>query len=587
VVNKFRSKTTWLVLILVLACLILAPVQPVEAQTYRFTLPQYEVEAYIEADGSVTLYYYMVFENDRSASPLDFVDLGLPKGQYKFGNIEATIDGKSITGIGASEYVSGAELPLRKDAIQPGATGTVIVYARAITHLLYSYDQDDHEGYANFQFMPNYFGSEYDRSRNTKYRVTIILPPDVGVNDGVYYEPAKWPGSATPEASTTQDGRVYYSWYTENADVHTGYVFGAAFPASAVPAEAVGSASNNNVKGSNTSGSSSNFMNLLTGLACCLGSVLTIVGMIVLIKRNADKAAARKMQYLPPKISIAGQGIKRGLTAVEAGILMELPLDRILTMILFGLLKKEAVAVLKRDPLELEIPPTLPADLHGYELGFLMAFRQENQSKKRLQLKSMMIDLVKDVSKKMKGFSKAETVAYYKDIVNRAWLAVETAKTPEIKSAEFDKGLEWTMLDGDFNQRTERTFTGGPVILPRWWGRYDPVYRTGTGSGTLAQPAPSTAGGPSGKSAPSLNLPRIPGSDFAASVINGGSAMAASAIGNVTDFTRSVTNSTNPIPVSHSSSGSGGFRGGGGGGSSCACACACAGCACACAGGGR
>jgi len=46
------------------------------------------------------------------------------------------------------------------------------------------------------------------------------------------------------------------------------------------------------------------------------------------------------MQYLPPKISIEGKGIKRGLTAVEAGILLEEPLDKILTMILFGLIKK-------------------------------------------------------------------------------------------------------------------------------------------------------------------------------------------------------------------------------------------------------
>jgi len=30
----------------------------------------------------------------------------------------------------------------------------------------------------------------------------------------------------------------------------------------------------------------------------------------------------------PPKISIEGHGIKRGLTAVEAAILMEEPLDR-------------------------------------------------------------------------------------------------------------------------------------------------------------------------------------------------------------------------------------------------------------------
>ena len=47
------------------------------------------------------------------------------------------------------------------------------------------------------------------------------------------------------------------------------------------------------------------------------------------------------MQYMPPKIAIEGHGIKRGLTAVEAAILMEQPLDKVMTMILFGVVKKE------------------------------------------------------------------------------------------------------------------------------------------------------------------------------------------------------------------------------------------------------
>jgi hypothetical protein len=41
-----------------------------------------------------------------------------------------------------------------------------------------------------------------------------------------------------------------------------------------------------------------------------------------------------------PKVSIEGHGIKRSLTAVEAAILLEQPMDKILTMILFGTIKK-------------------------------------------------------------------------------------------------------------------------------------------------------------------------------------------------------------------------------------------------------
>ena len=60
-------------------------------------------------------------------------------------------------------------------------------------------------------------------------------------------------------------------------------------------------------------------------------------------------------QYLPPKIQIEGHGIKRGLTAVEAGILMEQPLDKVMTMILFGVVKKNAATVVTRDPLKLQL----------------------------------------------------------------------------------------------------------------------------------------------------------------------------------------------------------------------------------------
>ena len=59
----------------------------------------------------------------------------------------------------------------------------------------------------------------------------------------------------------------------------------------------------------------------------------------------------RKLQYLPPRVAIEGHGIKRGLTAVEAAILLEQPLDKVMTMILFGAIKKNAAQVVKRDPL--------------------------------------------------------------------------------------------------------------------------------------------------------------------------------------------------------------------------------------------
>mgnify|MGYP006878984093 CR=1 FL=1 len=170
--------------------------------------------------------------------------------------------------------------------------------------------------------------------------------------------------------------------------------------------------------------------------------------------------------------------------------------------------------------------------------------------------------------------------------MRKAWQMVEQAQTPEVKSENYNQTLEWTMLDENYQDRTRRTFSSGPVFVPIWWSRYSPSYRQSVGGSvsTTGQSIPSTGQATGGGK---VSLPHIPGSDFAANVINGATGMAAGVVGNLTTFTSGVTSRTNPIPVTTSrSSGSGGFRGGGGG-SSCACACACAGCACACAGGGR
>ena len=274
---------------------------------------------------------------------------------------------------------------------------------------------------------------------------------------------------------------------------------------------------------------------------------------------------------MSPKISIEGHGIKRGLTAVEAAILLETPLDKVMTMILFGTLKKNAATVTARNPLMLDVTSPMPEGLNDYEINFLNAFKESNKTTRRNLLREMTVKLVKSVSEKMKGFSRNETLAYYKSIMEKAWVQVEQANTPEVQGKLYDENLEWTMLDKDYDDRSRRVFTR-PVIVPTWWYRYDPVW---AGGGRTVSPRGSTStGGRSGSSA-------LPGADFAASVVTGVQTFSSNVIGNVAEFTSKVTNVTNPPPKPSSS----GYRGGGG--HSGGCACACAGCACACAGGGR
>jgi hypothetical protein len=284
---------------------------------------------------------------------------------------------------------------------------------------------------------------------------------------------------------------------------------------------------------------------------------------------------------------VEGNGIKRGLTAVEAAILMGQPMDKILTMILFSVIKKGAAEVVSQEPMQLKITQPLPEGLNTYEADFLKAMGEKNRAAQRTGLQDMMTNLVKSVSEKMRGFSRKETVAYYQDIMTKAWQQVEQAQTPEMKIQAWDDAMDWTMLDRRFNDRTREVFGPQTVFFPVWWSRFNPGFGGGaaytSASGAPSASRPSTGG--AGNTVPQgVSLPSLPGGDFAGSLANGMQNFSSSVVGNLAAFTGAVTNKTNPVPPPQTRSGGGSFGGGGGG---CACACACAGCACACAGGGR
>jgi hypothetical protein len=374
--------------------------------------------------------------------------------------------------------------------------------------------------------------------------------------------------SGFPEQPITgydSEGRITYFWLNPEANPSSSYKFGASFPAAYVPTESIAVPTVYDRTGIDP--------DAILGFLC-FGGVGGFIALIAVL--GVVNERKRKMKYLPPKIRIEGHGIKRGLTAVEAAILMEQPADKVLTMILFSLIKKGAVQVIQQDPLKLEVLEPQPEGLRPYEAKFIEAFNEKRARDRSKKLQTMMISLIKSVSNKMKGFSHKETVAYYKKITEKAWQQVEAADTPEVKSQKFDDHMGWTMLDRDFDRRTKDVFRTGPVFVPMWWGRYDPSWSRSAPS--TPRSTPSLGGGGSGASP---SLPNLPGGAFAASVVGGMQNFAGDVVGNVTNFTSGITNRTNPVPKSSSGS----YRSSGG--SSCACACACAGCACACAGGGR
>jgi hypothetical protein len=546
-------------MVVLAASLVLAPAF---AQTYLFRLDRHVVDVYIEADGTYRIESQMTFTNDPSASPIDFVDVGVPTESYDLGGIQASVDGQPINDIQTSPYVKpGVALGLGSNAIPPGGTGTVKVVISGVRDVLFAADVKD---YTSALFSPTWFESQYV-SGLTDLQVTFHLPPGVKPEEPIHFPPQGGFGQDTPQAFLDDAGRVAYQWHDTSASPSTQYTFGAAFPSRFVVASAVQRPSFLQQLGISEE-------TLLTGLCCISFLLLTagIVGVAIYAERR------RKLAYLPPKIAIEGHGVKRGLTAVEAGVLLETHLDRVLTMMLFSTVKKEAARVVTEQPLKVEKLTPQPEGLQEYEVAFLEAITTAEPRARQKALEKVIVDLVKAVQAKMKGFSLKETREYYKSIAGKAWEQVEAANTPEVKSEKYAETIEWTMLDRDFDDRTRRTFQSGPVIVPTWWGSYRPSYAPSMPHGSSGPSGPVKIGGPS--------LPHLPGSDFAASVIGSVQNNASGMLTSLGSFTGNVTRVTNPPPPPSRSSG--GFSGGGGG-HSCACACACAGCACACAGGGR
>lgn len=540
-VVTMRFKTLGLALVISLAAAL-----PAAAANYLFGVPREVVVVTINQDSSLDIDYKILFKNSPSADPIDIVDIGFPTNDYELGSVSADIDGVPCGGIKPSTYIkTGVEVPLGAHAIPPGKTGLLRVTGRN-PGMVWADEADD--AYASCVFSPTWFGSDFTTGA-THLTMVVVFPP------GVTGDQSRWHNAegGQPSYAVVRNGRVHYIWDMTDASPSTQYKFGVSFPRDTV----------SEVKKVNPFtvilGVIAWLFSALAKYCGCIIPIVIFVGLGVLGSVNSRR---RRMKYLSPKAKVEGVGIKRGLTAPEAALLLEIPLNKVLTLIMFGLLKKKALTIASQKPLKLKAP--VKADgLRHYEVDFLTAIEPDGDLDER-KLRKMIVDMIKEVETKMKGFSHKETVAYYRSIVSTAWKLVEQAATPELKGEEYTNSLEWTMLDEKFDDRTRDIFATTYVPMPYWWSFFP--------AGSVPTGTPATPGA----------MPTIPGTSFATTVVGQMESFAHNVVSKVESFTGAITSVTNPPPVSTSSGG-----GHSGGGSGCACACACAGCACACAGGGR
>jgi hypothetical protein len=529
-----------LTLALVTLALLLA--WPAMAQDYRFSVDENRSDVLIRDDGGIDIEYVLTFTCAPGAHPIDIVDVGLPSSKYQMSSVRAWIDGVQVSDIRRSEYLAvGVEVHLGEHTIPPGQSGTLQLTA---TNPGMTFPDED-PNYASVEFYPTYYGAQYTEG-STRLQAAFHFPAGAGSSQ------VKWRYREFDNTGVDEQGRLVYIWRDESASPSRQYKFGVSFPRTLVSKVSKAPAARSTSPRPETS-----ILDALAGLMVLILFMLLFLGpVIALIVVFWVLGRQRRMKYFPPLAKVEGVEIKRGLTAPEAAVALELPLDRVFAMIVFGLVRKGIIEVLPGPRFRVVAPPR--EALHPYEAELMGKIRPDGTLTTK-EIKPVMVNLIKTVHAKLKNFNLARTREYYRRIVSIAWCEVENAKTVADLTMQLDAQMEWVMADKDMPTRLKTVMTGRWVAPPWWWARYHgPAHHSG-------QPMPMAGG-----------QPGLSGVDFADAVASKIEGMADRAISSLTSLTSDVTQVTNPPPVRT-------YSGGGGGG----CACACAGCACACAGGGR
>jgi len=599
------------------ALLLAASAASAVAQEYFFSVPEAQMLVTVQPDASVRIAYDFKFQNTPGGHAIDIVDIGTPHKGYDLSNVRAWVGDRELHDIRVSEMVSpGFEVHLGMSTIRSGREGRLHVEFTMPDMVYQDTTQADD---ASLRITPTWFGSQYVRGP-THLQVAIQLPksvqPDEVLHQGLEFsqKAATKQGALVgwdfPAVRLTGPHMVAVSfpkrdlqrvihqtaidllvkWFSESPRVRIGMgivflvLFGIVF-----------------FRFSAGTGISV-YVILSTG-ACLLfvyhpgWHLVSLPAVVVLLGLNEWLLARRKSHYMPPIAQVEGGGIKRGLSAPEAAVLLELPMAKALSLVIFGMLKKGILRQVQADPLLVAVndPFLVQGDplqmnekdrtafyrkaalkqgvvMHNYERPFLFLI-QKNPTKPvhEINFGMPMKLLIQGTAARVKGFDLSDTKDYYRSIIRKAMEQAAAIGDIAQREKRIDRNFEWILMDNDY----PTVFTYGRPYRPMW---------------TRGSIFP-TSGGASATS-------DIPGSTSFGDVASSFSGWAENTMGNMAsaispDALKLPNSSGGFLDLSGADHVTGEFfqalsdsaTSGGGGGGGCACA-GCA-CACACAGGGR
>ncbi len=518
----------------------------VNAQNLVYSVNHEWAQVFINQDGTIDLTYNITVTVTSGVMHGFYV--GQPKNDYTIGQAQDEY-GNSLQ---VARADSGSNYRVDVTLNQPLTSGNS-VWFQVTTNVAGMVSNDtDNPGNFGMQFIPQWISD----TPISDLRVQIVMPEGVTASD-VKTTSNFYNGTSTVE------GRLAVYWEKPIIQANEQFLVGVSFPASFMP----------NYNPPQASGG------LDFGV---LGIIIGVVGFLfVIVILALVFRAVTKSSYVSPRVSMETLGVKRGLTAVEASYLLDMKPPQIVTEILYSLLKKRAVWAKETKPsLELQVLPpfenkTGPKDdpLRYYEIDFLNSLKTDGALDEEKLAHTIMF-LRDTVEQKLQGYSRKDTVDYYRKIAAQAWNQVEQAGTVELASNAYDEQLLWLMLDPNQKVRTETVFRDR-VIQPNplwfwWWYGYTIYHPHPTYTPNVNVPAQS---GPA---------PSIPGADFANTIATSFEKTSNNIVVNIEKFANAIV----PPPPKASHEPAHPKAGCVCACAACACACACVSCACACAGGG-
>ncbi len=502
----------------------------VYAQELRYRILREYVTLTVESDATCILVYNLTIMVD-SGAIRRYVAVGMPNPYFIVIEAREVETGKEISYVEHRDGEYSVEMKV-SSPIRAGESRTFILVVE-VTNLVFK--DETNPGNVGLQFIPSWFPVEVE-----DLRLTIILPPGVGIGEFVN----------TPDYDNvfTIDGRVALYWERRGLGPNEKFGVGVSFPQEYLSVEVPSSPA--------PSASEDEFIDILF-------AVITILFIIIPVLYVAFRA--KKSPYSPPRLMIEALGPRKGLYAPEAAWLIESEkkkpnVSKVLTMILYSLLKKGVVEIVSLSPLKLRKIDT-KRRLRYYERAFLKCIGSDGGLSDDCLLK--VIDVLdRGVAKKIVGYSRKETINYYRGIVERAWKEVQGAKTPELKLLKAMKNTEWLLLDPSFDSKLRENLSYNTPILfekPYVWRSLLPPSERSSGSVSIVELADNVA----------TSIERI-----ATNIVQDIETFTERVVSHMESKAQSQASRSRPIYSTSCAC------------VSCACVCACVSCACACASGG-